>query len=282
MTRKPSLYSQRGWWQIAAAAALDALGKDSNRKMAHEQMDAQREFAQMGIRWKVADAKAAGIHPLYALGAQGASYSPTIVAGDSYSNTANALQSMGQSIDRAEAANKSQGDRLGQFMQQQDQGADARFRANQMYIEDLAYKRNLAIGAGLDNEAKRLLLLKTAREMGPPGAQTGSSEFGAVDMKPSEQISADRSLPGREAAPTPGFKTYRYGNRSIDLPNEALSESLEGQGAMGHALAPILFGQHYWDKWGVSDWFSNALRSPPRGYKRRFNPRTRELELVRQ
>lgn len=36
----------------------------------------QREFAQNSIQWRVNDAKRAGIHPLYALGAQGSSYTP--------------------------------------------------------------------------------------------------------------------------------------------------------------------------------------------------------------
>lgn len=34
----------------------------------------QREFASMGVRWRVEDAKAAGVHPLYALGAGGAAF----------------------------------------------------------------------------------------------------------------------------------------------------------------------------------------------------------------
>lgn len=38
--------------------------------------DMQKEFAQMGVRWKVEDAKAAGLHPLYALGANTVSASP--------------------------------------------------------------------------------------------------------------------------------------------------------------------------------------------------------------
>lgn len=44
---------------------------DSNTalKNAKHQMGQNKEFAQKGIRWKVADAKAAGIHPLYAMGA---------------------------------------------------------------------------------------------------------------------------------------------------------------------------------------------------------------------
>lgn len=280
MTRGPrtSRY-QRGWWQIAAAAALDALGKDSQRKQMHEQMDAQREFAQMGIRWKVADAKAAGIHPLYALGGTGASYSPVINAGGSgFDNTFNA---MGQYLDRAQRANEPQGDRLGAFMQQQEALQTQRDKANTLWEEQVRGERQRNIGLQLDNEAKRLLLLKTAREMGPGGASgTGAAPFGAVKISPSEQTSGDPQLHGREAAPTPGFKTYRYGHRSIDLPNEQLSESLEGQGAMGHVLAPIMFGQHYWDKWGVADWFSNNLGPPPKGYKRVFDPRTRSIVLV--
>lgn len=41
----------------------------------------QREFAQHGIRWRVEDAAAAGLHPLFALGGGGAAYSPTIAVG---------------------------------------------------------------------------------------------------------------------------------------------------------------------------------------------------------
>lgn len=36
----------------------------------------QREFAQNGIRWRTEDAKAAGLHPLFALTGNGASYTP--------------------------------------------------------------------------------------------------------------------------------------------------------------------------------------------------------------
>lgn len=39
----------------------------------------QKEFAQHGIRWRVEDARAAGVHPLYALGAGGAAAAPISV-----------------------------------------------------------------------------------------------------------------------------------------------------------------------------------------------------------
>ena len=63
----------------AEAARLNlAHQKEMNAKNAA----LQREFAQSGIQWKVADAKKAGLHPLAALGAQTASASPSYQAGD--------------------------------------------------------------------------------------------------------------------------------------------------------------------------------------------------------
>lgn len=62
----------------------------------------QREFAQTGIRWKVDDARSAGIHPLYALGAQTTSFSPTVVGADQQAASAgDGIAAAGQSIGRA-------------------------------------------------------------------------------------------------------------------------------------------------------------------------------------
>lgn len=41
-----------------------------NQKQVYDQMKQQRDFAQNSIQWRVKDAAKAGIHPLYALGAQ--------------------------------------------------------------------------------------------------------------------------------------------------------------------------------------------------------------------
>lgn len=60
----------------------------------------QKEFAQHGIRWRAEDAEAAGIHKLAALGAPGASFSPSVIpesSGDKY----RALGRMGQDVSRA-------------------------------------------------------------------------------------------------------------------------------------------------------------------------------------
>lgn len=62
----------------------------------------QKEFAQTGIRWKVDDAKSAGIHPLYALGAQTTSFAPSVVGADQQpASMGDSIASAGQSIGRA-------------------------------------------------------------------------------------------------------------------------------------------------------------------------------------
>lgn len=102
---------------VAAASTAAAMGGDIYA--AHEQRKAtqdanrqageiaardaalQREFAQMGLRWRIADAEAAGIHPLAALGAQGATYTPSgqsVLPDYSKSDLA---RNMGQNISRA-------------------------------------------------------------------------------------------------------------------------------------------------------------------------------------
>lgn len=75
---------------IGGKVADTLLGVDQSKRQEY----AQREFAKHGIRWKVADAKAAGLHPLAALGAAGAAYSPVAAAGSD-------LGSIGQDISRS-------------------------------------------------------------------------------------------------------------------------------------------------------------------------------------
>jgi hypothetical protein len=66
------------------------------QKMFNQNAALQRQFAQQGIQWKVADARAAGIHPLAALGASTHSAAP-IALGADHSGISNA----GQDISRA-------------------------------------------------------------------------------------------------------------------------------------------------------------------------------------
>lgn len=65
----------------SVAGAL--IGKKSGEKIAERQISEQEEFAREGISWRVADAKKAGVHPLFALGAQLPSFNPVSVMDES-------------------------------------------------------------------------------------------------------------------------------------------------------------------------------------------------------
>lgn len=80
----------------------------NNYNFANQQFQWQKELAMNGIRMKVNDAKASGIHPLYALGAVGPSFSPVSHVdggtGAEPSQWPSAMRSMGQDLNRAALA----------------------------------------------------------------------------------------------------------------------------------------------------------------------------------
>lgn len=115
------------------------------KKSADKQAALQRQFAQHGIRWKVADAKKAGIHPLYALGAQTTSYQP-VQAGDL------GLSQAGQDIGRAV-----------------DAGLSAREKATP-YTRELA---NLSLErARIQNQILKAELASQVARLNQPGRAT--------------------------------------------------------------------------------------------------------------
>lgn len=157
-----------------------------------EQAQLQREFAQNGIQWRVADAKAAGIHPLYALGGSGASYSPSAVSVGTGggADLGRDLANMGQGLGRAVAAASSKEDR-----------ADAAYQS-QMRIMGLER-------ANLEN---RLLETQIAASQGAlmraqvgPGVPTGpsvsASGHGVYSSRPAEVTTTNPARPGNEAGP---------------------------------------------------------------------------------
>lgn len=84
---------------LGQSSAKEARG-DAER-LASENIKLQRDFAQQGIRWRVEDAKAAGIHPLAALGAQTTSFSPVNISGGVDMSMPRAIADMGQDVSRA-------------------------------------------------------------------------------------------------------------------------------------------------------------------------------------
>lgn len=260
---------------IGAAAHIGGgiLGGENTRKLAHEQMDMQREFAQMGIRWKVADARAAGIHPLYALGASGASAAP-ISVGDSYGP---ALANAGQDISRAMQAGQDKEERDASaataFMLAKEQASDARvLRAASEQREQARLSSQLAN----DEMSRQLMASQIARlnqQANPPFPSgvtrpepdaRGSVDTGRIKLSPSEQPSRDPHSPHKEAARLPMWQPVETAPGVWrDFPSRELNMDSE----IVHAL---LAGQAYLDKWVSDVFFGGAPKYIQ--HKKRFEP----------
>ena len=86
-----------------SAAKAQKLNQIHERQMRQKEYEQQKEFAQSGVQWKVSDAAKAGVHPLYALGANTVSYAPqsigsTQLTGGDYGHLADAGQHIGRAI----------------------------------------------------------------------------------------------------------------------------------------------------------------------------------------
>lgn len=80
----------------------------ATQKANYQNYLAQKEFAQNTISWRKQDALNAGINPIYALGAQGAQFSPSFQAEQYQANTglADALQNAGSELQNFFTAKK--------------------------------------------------------------------------------------------------------------------------------------------------------------------------------
>lgn len=90
------------WGNILGAGisgAFGLLGSAQNRRASaaanQQNVQFQKEFAKHGITWKKEDAERAGLHPLFALGGSGATFSPSVRAHHDTS-----LQNLGQNLGR--------------------------------------------------------------------------------------------------------------------------------------------------------------------------------------
>lgn len=91
-------------WGALGSAVGGLFGGSSAKKQSKKEFNRQKTFAKKTIQWKVRDANEAGIHPLYALGAQTHSYQPQSIM---ESPLARGLSEAGQSLAQIPAARKS-------------------------------------------------------------------------------------------------------------------------------------------------------------------------------
>lgn len=226
------------WWIPLAAAGVNAIGNmigghqqniaarhaadatnAANDEIARRNEALQREFAQNGIRWRVEDAKAAGLHPLAALGAQTSSFSPiqvgSVTSTPDVTAPYRALGEMGQDISRAMASTQTQVER---------EMAQLQVAAAHTQLE----------GASLDNQIKQAQLSKLlgGGTTMPSGSDTdnfipGQGNSPLVRNKPLERVVSAPGRPAQEAGWRPDVSYSRTDTGLSPMVPESLSESLE-------------------------------------------------------
>lgn len=234
-----------GWLGSTIANFVGAnQSRISNERAASKNAALQKQFAKHGIRWKVEDAKRAGIHPLAALGASTHSPSPVHV-GDT--SVGNAFAQSGQDLTRAISTTSTGNERALQKLQ-------------------LATAKANLDGQLLENQFKASQLQKlNSTGPGMPGSDNfipGQGNSPLVDVKPLERTV---SQPGRVAQqagwyPSAGYMRTDTGLAPV-IPSE-LSEPLESD--------PIGALMWRWRNSIVPNW--DRTERPPRsqlpsGYK---------------
>lgn len=146
----------------------------------------QREFAQNGVRWRVEDAKAAGIHPLFALGANTHSFSPVMqYPEDTDTGLGPYVSGMGQDIGRAIDATRTRPERDAARMTALE--LERAELQNDLLRSQIA-RLNQGTGPALPSSTPTFL----------PGQGDSS---GLIENKPLERIGAAPGIPHAEPAP---------------------------------------------------------------------------------
>lgn len=209
-------------------------------RIAQQNLAFQQAAATQGIRWKVADAKAAGIHPLFALGAPTFNPSPVSYQGaqSSSPDIGSALSSMGQGVGRAVAATQTKEERLE--------------TASQMVMQRQAIERG-----DLQNELLRAQIASmNARTMG--SAQIGpgfpkagdykepmAGSQGDFKIEPTKVTSQSPQMPGTAAGPaTPGVNWERSPSGVVARPsNQQMDMDITNPEYLVFLLKNRLLGQ---------------------------------------
>lgn len=196
----------------------------------------QKDFAQQGIRWKVADAKAAGLHPLAALGAQTSSFSP-VYAGDSGYSTQNDysfLGETGQQIGRAIDAKSTEEERARNRVYQE--------KANELQLENMqlqndAIKQDMVRQLARDAEravntqqrTPAMPIFRTRADGATLMAGQGDASSSALfKVEPPELIASHPQTPYAEAGTHAEVKFTRTSDGGYaPVRSQAMEEALE-------------------------------------------------------
>ena len=197
---------------ISAKSASDANQSMTNLDRKNRKM--QKQFAQQGIRWKVEDAKQAGIHPLAALGASTTSYSPQKVGIKSKGDYG--ISRAGQNIGRAMSAQKT-------------------FTEKAQDLANLKLIQAETVGKNLANMVTAKQIKETQQETSMPGESNLPSDYLTYD-----KLLKARGV-NRETTPTKtrtGTIRHYPSQEIMDLISEsAMAAGLFYKGSLNYATA---------------------------------------------
>lgn len=276
----------------AEAAAQGRFNQqmDWSREQFERNLAAQREFAQSGIRWRVDDAKAAGIHPLFAIGGGGAQYSPVVTAGgDNFSSSRTSPQydfsGVGQDISRAISAGSTKDERFqAEFNKQALAKGDLEI---QLLQADLAKKVG-QLGPAIPSVGDTSAFVKSSNAMGP-------GSYGSWEVTPNEVIAPNPTRPdvaagfasptvqwGRTKTGVQAFPPKLGGLDDIDLTNP-----IGMDWTVRHRLNPYLGSKqnkpplNLLDAFpGAVDWSFDRLAGEWRPVYRKEHARPREADAT--
>jgi hypothetical protein len=155
----------------------------ANWALNQENWRMQEYFNKNSIRWRVRDAKAAGLHPLYALGAPTISTSPLAFGDQLGPAMAEAGQAISQGIRRIGSVERQREELDLALLSSQIAESDAR---REMYLSEAARNRqsgNATPGLGIMNETGVLPEGQAPNVTGLSSLAPGS---GYIDVKPME------------------------------------------------------------------------------------------------
>lgn len=202
--------------------AAQEAGREHSRNRTHADEMAvannamQKEFAQMGIRWRADDARAAGLHPLAALGATGASYTPSQWVGSPDNSRSEMIRGMGQSISRSINATSTPEEKLARTLQLKGLQLD-----NEIKLRELEAIGSPGVPMRSNSSLGRHLLGQNILNYG-----TGGSG-GYVYEKPTEKSHASPGKPHQAAGEYTDFVFARTATGLHPVPSKEMQEAIE-------------------------------------------------------
>lgn len=186
-----------------------SAAKDANATriaLANQEYERQKEFAQMGVQWKVKDALAAGVHPLFAMGASTSSYAPQSI-GVEKTGIGSALADMGQDVSRAVTA-----------------GSSGPVSAE-------IVKRNVLQNEGLqlDNDIKRATLADQLKKLSAPNVGGVPLPEGKLDPRSQGYVGGHKMGTDPGTSDVDAFWQKRYGE-----PGEWIGAGIVGWNDLMH------------------------------------------------